>query len=163
MPRSYQICLKPWHYGSNDFQDTSPYSSVGTGYGMDDRGPITGVGKRCSLFYSDQFASGAHMASYPKGKDVPFLEVNRSGREAAKSSPSNAKAKNGRSLPPFPVCLHDEVCNWLSRETILSFSFCSWNIKPIFCRFCFVALYLQWGTKKDTCISGSTREFFYPD
>lgn len=102
MPRSYQFCLKPWNYGSNDFQDASHYSSVVTGYGLDNRGPIPGGDKRCSLFYSVQFASGARMASYPKDKDVPFLEVNRSGREVAKSSPSNAKAKNGRSLPPVP-------------------------------------------------------------
>jgi len=37
-----------------------------TGYGLDDRGSITGGGRDYSLCYNIQITSGAHPASYPR-------------------------------------------------------------------------------------------------
>jgi hypothetical protein len=148
--RCYQLCLKSWYYGTSDFQNTSHYSSVGTGYGLDGRGSIPGEGQRFSLNVQ------THLASYTKGKVIPFPGVNRPGREAAKSSPSSAEAKNGISLPPLPY-MHSWCGVYLiTHRDKWTFLFSSWDIKQFFCWSCFCELYLQWGTKKE--IAGKVSE-----
>jgi hypothetical protein len=73
-------------------------SSVGiaTGYGLDDRGSISGKGRGFSLFNSVHTGSGAHTASYPMGTGGSLPWVKRPRRESDHSSSSNSEVNNGK-------------------------------------------------------------------
>jgi hypothetical protein len=78
-------------------------SSVGIalGYGLDDRGSrvrFPAEAGNFSLHRRVQNGSGTHPASYAMGTRGSFLGVNRPGREADHSPPSNAEVKDSVEL-----------------------------------------------------------------
>jgi hypothetical protein len=69
--------------------------------GIEERGAIPGRGRNFSLHHRVH-GYGAHPASYPVGTRGYFTGVERPGREADNSSPSNAEVKNAYNYTSTP-------------------------------------------------------------
>jgi hypothetical protein len=88
------------------------------GYELDGRGSIPGRGKII-------FSIGSRPLLRPIHPPIQWVPgdlspgVKRLGREADHSPPPSSEVKNGRSIPPLPICLHDTVLNYLSKRKTL--------------------------------------------
>jgi hypothetical protein len=76
----------------------------------DNAGKASGA-RDISLLYSVQTGSGENPASYTVDTRDVSPGVTRLGREADGSPLSNAEVKNGKAIPPLPMCLHGIMLN----------------------------------------------------
>jgi hypothetical protein len=64
-----------------------------------------------SLFHRIQTGSGAHAASSPMGTEAFSPGLKRPEREADRSPPFSAEAKNGGDIFPLLICSYGVVHN----------------------------------------------------
>jgi hypothetical protein len=88
-----------------------------------ERLPFPAAARDFSLLYSVQSGSGAHLTSYQMGTGGSFPGIKRPGRGAHHSSPTNAGAKNGGDITPFPIRLHSVVLDKFRTGINLLFAF----------------------------------------
>jgi hypothetical protein len=77
-------------------------AGITTGYELDDRGTISGTGKRFSSSpqHLDRFTGPPSLYQWVPG--ALSMEKKCPRREADHSPESSAEAKNGRAIPPLP-------------------------------------------------------------
>jgi hypothetical protein len=101
--------------------------SIVLGYELDDRGSrvrFPAGAANFSLHHRVQKVSGAHPASYPMGTRALSLGVKRPGREADRSPPYSAEAKNSWSYTSTPQYVLLALCSVKAQGQVYLYFLC---------------------------------------